>query len=160
MIITYLVGDDQMLEQLRALPDVITSGLARAITRLGIELQRDVQQNRLSGQILKSRSGTLRSSIDFRIDQSGQGITAGVFTDLRYGTTQEYGFTGTVGVRASLRRITKAFGRPIAEKSISVRAYNRRMDVPERSFLRSALQDMTPAIAAGVEAALVEVVLQ
>ncbi len=160
MITAYLVGDEQLLERLRALPDAINLGLLRGITRLGIELQSDVQQDKLSGQVLRSRTGLLRSSIDLRVDQSGGAITASVFSDSRYAGVQEYGFAGTVSVRASLRRIREAFGRPIAEKTISVRAHDRRMDLPERSFLRSALEDMTPAIRDGVEAALAEAVSQ
>jgi hypothetical protein len=108
--------------------------------------------------VLKSRTGALRSGIDLRVAQSARGVTASVFTDLRYAAAQEYGFAATVSVGASLRRIREAFGRPIAEKTISVRAHNRRMNLPERSFLRSALEDMTPAIREGVEAALAEAV--
>jgi Bacteriophage HK97-gp10, putative tail-component len=160
VITAYLVGDEQALERLRSLPEAVNSRLLRAITQLGIELQRDVQQDKLSGQVIRSRTGSLKSSIGFRIDQSGGAITASVFSDSRYASAQEYGFVGTVSVRASLRRIREAFGRPIAEKTISVRAYDRRMDLPERSFLRSALDDMTPAIREEVKAALAEAVSQ
>jgi hypothetical protein len=160
VITAYLVGDEQLLERLRALPDAINSRLLRGITQLGIELQQHVQQDKLSGQVLRSRTGSLRSSIELQIDQGGAAISASVFTDSRYAGVQEYGFAGTVSVRASLRCIREAFGRPIAEKTISVRAYDRRMDFPERSFLRSALEDMTPAIRDGIEAALAETVSQ
>ena len=160
MITAYLVGDVQLLERLRALPDAINSGLLRGITQLGIELQRHVQQDKLSGQVLRSRTGSLRSSIGLRVDQSGGAVTASVFTDSRYAGAQEYGFTGTISVRASLRRIRDAFGRPIAEKTISVRAYDRRIDLPERSFLRSALADMAPVIRDEVGAALAEAISQ
>ena len=160
MISAYLVGDELLVERLRGISDAVNSGLARCITQLGIDLQRNVQQDKLSGQVLKSRTGALKSSIDYRVDQSARGATAEVFTALRYGAAQEYGFTGTVSVGASLRRIREAFGRPIAEKTISVRAYDRRMALPERSFLRSALDDMTPAIRDAVDAALAEAVPQ
>jgi hypothetical protein len=155
-----LVGDEQALERLRDLPETVNSRLLRVIIQLGIELQRDVQQDKLSGQVLRSRTGSLRSSIRLRVDQSGGAFTANVFTDSRYAGVQEYGFTGTVSVRANLRRIREAFGRPIAEKTISVKAYDRRMELPERSFLRSALEDMTPAIREGVAAALDDAVSQ
>jgi hypothetical protein len=160
VITAYLVGDVQLLERLRALPDAINSGLLRGITQLGIELQRRVQQDKLSGQVLRSRTGSLRSSIGLQVDQSDGAVTASVFTDSRYAGAEEYGFTGTVSVRTSLRRIRQAFGRPIAEKTISVRAYDRRMDLPEHSFLRSALEDVGPAIRDGVQAALAEAASQ
>ena len=160
MITAYLLGDEQAVERLRALPEAVNSRLLRLITQLGIELQLAVQQDKLSGQVLRSRSGSLKSSIGVKVDQSGGAITASVFSESQYAGAQEYGFAGTVSVRASLRRMTEAFGRPIAEKMISVRAYDRRMDLPERSFLRSALDDMTPAIREEVEAALAQGVSQ
>ena len=160
MITAYLIGDEQAVERLRALPEAVNSRLLRLITQLGIELQLAVQQDKLSGQVLRSRSGSLKSSIGVKVDQSGGAITASVFSESQYAGAQEYGFAGTVSVRASLRRMTEAFGRPIAEKMISVRAYDRRMDLPERSFLRSALDDMTPAIREEVEAALAQGVSQ
>ena len=160
MITAYLVGVVQLLERVRALPDAINSGLLRGITQLGIELQRHVQEDKLSGQVLGSRTGSLRSSISLQVDQNGGGVTASVFTDSRYAGVQEYGFAGTVSVRASLRRIREAFGRPIAENTISVRAYDRHMNLPERSFLRSALEDMAPVIRDEMEAALAEAVSQ
>jgi hypothetical protein len=158
MISACLVGDVQALERLRTLPEAVNSRLLGAITKLGIKLQADVQQDKLSGQVLRSSTSSLRSSIDFRLDQTGSTFTASVFSESRYAGAQEYGFVGTVTVRASLRRIREAFGRPISEKTISVRAYDHRMNLPERSFLRSALEDMTPAIRDGVEAALVDAV--
>jgi len=160
VITAYLVGDVQLLERVRALPDAINSGLLRGITQLGIELQRHVQEDKLSGQVLRSRTGSLRSSIGLRVDQSDGAFTASVFTDSRYADVQEYGFAGTVSVRASLRRVREAFGRPMSEKTVSVRAYDRRMNLPERSFLRSALKDMTPAIRDGMAAALADAVSQ
>jgi Bacteriophage HK97-gp10, putative tail-component len=160
MITAYLIGDEQVLSRLRGLPDAIGSSCARAITKLGIALQQRVQQDKLSGQVLMDRTGALRSSINLQIDQSAGRVTATVFSDCDYAHAQEYGFSGTVNVRASLRRIREAFGRPIAEKTISVRAQSRRMHLAEHSFLRSALEDMTPEIQDEVDAAMRETVTQ
>ena len=160
MIAAQLIGDEQALSWLRGIPDAAGSGLARAITKLGIQLQSNVRQDKLSGQVLSDRTGALQSSIDLQIEQSAGKIAATVFTDAEYARAQEYGFSSTVNVRASLRRIREAFGRPIAEKTISVRAYSRRMDLPERSFLRSALEDIAPQIQSEVEGALREAIAQ
>jgi phage gpG-like protein len=154
VITARLVGDDAVLEWLRGAPDAVASGIAQAITQLGIDLQRHIQEDELSGQMLAVRSGSLKSSIDLQIDQASDGISATVYSDSKYADAHEYGFTGTVDVKASLRRITEAFGRPISEKTINVRAYRRRMELPERSFMRSALEDMDPEIRDAVEAAL------
>jgi phage gpG-like protein len=159
MISAELLGDGPALDRLRALRDSANAGLARAIAKLGIDLQNHVQQDKLSGQVLKVRSGALRSSIDVETDQSATTITTTVFTDhLDYAAAQEYGFFGTVNVRASLRQIKEAFGHPIAAKTISVRAHSRQVDLPARSFLQSALDDMAPNISADVEDALREAI--
>jgi hypothetical protein len=160
VITARLVGDDTTLAWLCANPDAIASGLARAITKLGIDLQRTIQEDELSGEILAVRSGSLKSSIDLQIDQSVDAVTATVSSDSAYAHPNEYGFSGMVDVRATLRRITEAFGRPISEKTVSIRAYRRRMDLPERSFMRSALEDMDPAIRDEVEATLLEALMR
>lgn len=158
MISAFLLGDGPALDRLRAMPDAARQDLARAIAKLGIDLQSNVQQNKLSGQVLQIRSGSLKQSVAVRLDQSGSAISATVSTDLDYAAAQEYGFVGAVNVRASLRQIREAFGHPIAAKTISVGAYGRRMDLPERSFLRSALADMAADIGAGITDALREAI--
>jgi hypothetical protein len=157
VITVQLVGSDRLPSRLRELLAEANSGLVRAITELAIELQRRVQE-RLSGEVLSSRSGTLKSSIGFRIDQHPTAIAGTVLSDSAYARVHEYGFAGTVSIKASLRRITEAFGRPTAGKTIEVKGHTRRMDLPERSFLRSALEDMAPAIRDAVEATLRETV--
>lgn len=154
MISASLVGGSTVLDRLRQMPEAARQGVARAVAQLGIDLQNNVQQNKLSGEVLRVRSGTLRQSIMLQTDQSGTAATATVWSNVDYAAAQEYGFSGTVSIRATLRQIKEAFGRPIAAKTVSVRPYGRRMDLPERSFLRSALDDMTPDISAGIEDAL------
>jgi phage gpG-like protein len=156
VITAVLVGDDRILARLHAMAGEANSGVVRAISRLAIDLQRKVQQDELTGEVLSARSGSLKSSIDLRVDQSTSTVTATVFSDSRYARVHEFGFAGTVNVKASLRTITKVFGLPIPPKMINVRAHSRKMDLPERSFLRTALEDMAPAIKDEVGAALRE----
>ena len=146
MIVARLVGDDKVLARLHAMPADINSGLVRAITKLMIDLQRNIQQTKLAGEVLAVRSGSLKSSIGIRMDETPTGIAATVFSDSDYARAHEFGFTGAVNVKASLRRITEAFGRSISAKTIDVRAHSRAMDLPERSFLRSALEEISPAL--------------
>lgn len=153
MILARLVGDDAVLVWLRATPDLAASGLARAMTTLGIELQRRIQENGLTGQTLGARSGSLGSGTSLRLDQSDDRIAATVSSDSEHAHPHGY---GAVGVGAKLRRITKAFGRPRPRKAINVRSDLRPINVPKPSFLSSALEEMDPAIRDEVEAALRE----
>lgn len=156
MISIKLIGDDAALDRLNTIRDAANQGVARAIAKLGADLRNSIQQNKLSGQVLHARSGALKQSISVRVDRSATTVSATVFSDLDYAAAQEYGFSGTVDVRASLRQIKEAFGHPIAAQTIGIAAHSRRMDLPERSFLRSALDDLTPDISAGVADALRE----
>ena len=131
MITARLVGDDAVLAWLRTTPDLAASGLARAITTLGIELQSKIQEGELTGQTLAARSGSLGSSTSLQLDQSDDRIAATVSSDGGYAHAHGY---GAVGVGAKLRRITKAFGRPRPRKAINVRSGHRRIDVPKRFF--------------------------
>jgi hypothetical protein len=149
VITARLVGDDAVIAWFRATPNAVSSGLARAITTLGIELQRKIQENELTGQTLVAGS----SSNSLQLDQSDDRIAATVSSDSEYAHAHGY---GVVGVGAKLRRLTKAFGRHRPRKAVKVRSDPRRMDAPKGSFLSSALEDMDPAIRAEVEAALRE----
>jgi len=68
--------------RLSALPEAGDAGVARAIATLGLALQNDVQQDKLSGQVLSVRTGALKSSIDVTMKQRATSVTATVFTDL------------------------------------------------------------------------------
>jgi phage gpG-like protein len=154
VITAHLVGDDRLLAWLRDAPDAVAAGVARAIAKLGIDLQRTIEDDKLSGQVLARRSGSLASSLDLRIEQNTDAISASVVTGSPYARVHEYGFAGSVDVRASLRVVRQAFGRPVSEKMITVRAHARRMDLPERSFLRAALEEMASPISDEIDAAL------
>jgi hypothetical protein len=156
VITAELIGDTELLARLDAMPGAANQNLARAITRLGLQLQRYVQADKLSGQVLKRRTGILASSINTATSVTATSVTAtvGTLAKLHGAAAHEMGFHGTVNVKASLRRIKEAFGRPIAEKTISVRAHAMHMNLPERSFLRSALADMRGTIEAGLQEAV------
>jgi phage gpG-like protein len=152
-----LAGAPDLTERLASLSDRIRSGIDRAIGALGRELQRNAQE-KLSGQVLQRRSGRLVASIAASVVGSGDRVSAIVGSDLPYAHAQEYGFAGTVGVHAQLRHITMAFGRPIGARTITVGAYSRRMDLPERSFLHSALAEMAGEIETRTAAAVADAV--
>jgi hypothetical protein len=98
MITARLVGDDAVLAWLRAAPDLVASGLARAITTLGIELQRNIQEIELTGQTLGARSGSLESSTSLQIDQSGDRIAATISSGSAHTHAREYSFSGAIDI--------------------------------------------------------------
>jgi hypothetical protein len=162
MITVTVVGDRELIERFRALPGVLVQRLQPVMTRLMLGLQRTVKEAKLSGQVLKNRTGHLRASIAETVTASGDTVTGrvGIFSGptVVYGRAHEYGFTGTVSVPAHTRTVSNAFGHAIAPVSVSVRAHTRRLHLPERSFLRSALTEQRPAILDGLRAGIAEAV--
>jgi hypothetical protein len=154
MITAHLVGDEKVLARVRAIPSAVSTGLVRTITKLGLDLQGRVQQDLASGQRLASRGGLSRFTVDLNLERSSDRIAATIFSGGEYAQPREYGLTSTIGVRASLWREKRSFRRTISEKVIILRAYNRKAALPERSFLRSALEEMGPAISGEVETAV------
>nr|DAQ42893.1 MAG TPA: virion morphogenesis protein [Caudoviricetes sp.] len=141
------IGGDVLVAVLRSYGDKVQTAIVQSVGRSALRLQREVMQNRLSGQVLNVRAGNLRRSIHQRVTNTGSAVIGEVNTNVRYGKAHEYGFTGTVNVKASLRQVRQAFGRPLkSPRYVQVRAHSRNVRLPERSFLRSALRDMKPMI--------------
>ena len=143
MITTYLSGDAELVRKFETMPDRLRDELTFGIGRAALKLQRNVVQNKLSGQVLNVRTDTLRGSIDQVVTTSGNSVVGIVSTNVSYARVHEYGFSGTVSVRESLRLIKKAFGKSITPKTVTVKAHSRKVNLPERSFLRSALRDLS-----------------
>lgn len=144
-----VVGSAQVAAKLRAFPDRVAERLATVMRRLGIQLQKNVKRDKLSGTVLKNRTGNLRRSIAERLERTDDAVTArvGIFAGptIHYGRAHEFGFAGPVTVRAHLRAIKG--------KAHLVRAHTRNVTLPERSFLRSALREMAPAVLKAIEGA-------
>ena len=165
-MLTFDLRADELMAQLRSYPERVASSVVKAMNRCTILVQAHVKTNKLTGQVLHVRTGTLRRSINREVRASGQtGMIEGIVgTNVSYAAVHEYGFSGTVSVREYVRRV-KAGGRAamgLGRRAkgtagvTTVRAHSRSVNVPERSFLRSALKDCTPVINLEFQRALLE----
>jgi len=153
MITAKITKGEDLGEQFRdAIPN-IQSGVQKEIMRLALKMTGKVM-GKLSGDVLRVRTGRLRRSIhpewDFR--QGYSGTTVG--TNVEYAGIHEYGFSGSVQVKSFQREMTKAFGKPISPTQVTVRAHTRNINMPERSFLRSTLREMNSEIVEGLQEAI------
>ena len=131
----------------------IQSGVQKEIMRLALKMTGKVM-GKLSGDVLRVRTGRLRRSIHPEWDsrQGYSGATVG--TNVEYAAIHEYGFSGSVQVKSFQREMTKAFGKPISPTQVTVRAHTRNVNMPERSFLRSTLREMKSEIEEGLQKAI------
>lgn len=161
MIDGYVVGDKEVARRFRALPDGVRSRVTDSIGRLILRLQRKVMQDKLTGQVLKVRTGTLRRSIDQRLVTDSDSVSGIVSTNVKYGKAHEYGSNKTVTVLEHLRLVKKAWGKELKHPVwATVKAHSMKQNLPERSFLRSALADMKPEIIADLNKAAAEGIKQ
>lgn len=139
-------GDQAVIRMLSAKVPMLTNAIRASVVRSSIALVRYVKENKLSGQVLHVRSGTLRRKVNYRVTESASEITGSVGVKLKYAAAHEYGLDTEEFIKSHLRTVKQAFGRPINPVQVTVRAHSRHMKLPERSFLRSSLREMTPEI--------------
>lgn len=133
-----VVGDEALLLRIKSYPAKFQARLAKKVERLAIRFQARVKSRKLSGQVLNNRTGTLRRSINYRIYSNSRQVLAVVGANTPYAAIHEYGFRGNQSVRAFLRTIKG--------KAQRVKAHTRKVNMPERSYLRSTLDEMRSEI--------------
>jgi phage gpG-like protein len=139
MISGIVIGGEAATARFNNLTQRLRAELRVGIGRAALLVQNDSKANKLSGQVLNVVTGRLRRSINVEISESETNVQGSVGTNVAYAHAHEFGFQGTVSVRESLR--TSVLG-----KKFTVRAHSMKMNVPEKSFLRSALADMADPI--------------
>jgi len=131
---TSVVGAEAVAAKFTAASQSIRDKLRKRVQALGIELQRKVKEEKLSGQVLNVRTGNLRRNINEQTTVSGDTIVSAVGTNVPYARVWELGFSGIEQVKAHLR-----LGRP-------VRPFSRTVNLRARPFLSTALQEMRTRI--------------
>jgi len=146
MIKAEIIGSEQVVAMLGSIYPKVIDITKKSITASLFELSAYVKASKLSGQVLRNRSGRLRRSIHTTdVEDKGGTIEGAVGTNVEYAAAHEYGFSGSVTVKAHMRMCKQAFGRALKNpRSISVGAHGRTVNLPEKSFLRSALKELAP----------------
>lgn len=147
MITGTVIGGEAAIARFNAMPGRLRQELVAGIGRAVLKLQARVKDGKLSDEVLHVRSGRLRRSITGRVTQDADRVTGIVGTNVIYGRVHEYGFEGVVTVREHLRRA-------VSGAAVNVRAHSRHMNLPQRSFLRTALAEMAPEIRTEFEQAV------
>jgi phage gpG-like protein len=123
----------------------IRAALRAAIQASVIEMEAQVKE-KLSGPVLKNRTGRLRNSIVSNVTDDATTITGTVAANTPYAAIQEYG--GTTRAHLIQARDAQSLffmmgGRKVFAKSVNHPGSN----IPERSYLRSTLEDNAVPIA-------------
>lgn len=139
-----VMGQDDVIRVMVGVRTGVREKMLETMNTIGFDIQGYVQDQKLSGQVLNRRTGRLRNSINQKTQDNGTSITTQIGTGVLYARPHEYGFQGTVAVPAYQRMQTMAWGRAIAARMVNVRAHPMKLNIPEKSFLRSSLREKGP----------------
>ena len=154
MIAVSTAGLEAEIGRLSALPQSLAARLGEEVERLGDVLRDRVERN-LSGQVLQQKSGRLAASIAVSIEHSGLAASATVSSDAPYAAIHEYG--GTIPAHEILPKSARALAFPWrGQQRFFKRVSLPAVTMPERSFMRSALEATGPEIRAALEAAALQ----
>ena len=138
-----LDGLEDASARLEAYPAALAASLDAKAAELAAALVDLVQNDKLSGAVLNLRSGALRDSIVASISADADGVVASVDSvgDVNYAAIQEY------GGKTSAHEILPVKAQALAFVAGGAQRFARRVEhpgslIPERSYLRSSLDDM------------------
>ena len=134
-----ITGQDRVISMLSRVAAFST--LRKTMDVIATRMEAHVKMEKLSGQALKRRTGNLSRSITHKTSESNGTTTAIVGTNASYAAVHEFGHSGSVNVPAHMRMQTMAFGKRMAAKQVMVKAHPMKQNIPERSFLRSTLNE-------------------
>lgn len=137
-------------------PDVLKGIVARGLTRGTLLMAAQIQAKRLTGKgpfpVSQNKlgvvSGRLRQSIratEARIE--GDSVIASIGSNVSYLKAHEFGFSGSVKVRAHEVTMTSLFGKKLAEPlRFSRLASSRKVNIPERRPIRTGIEESAPLL--------------
>ena len=141
-------GLDTTIARLDAYPAALAAALAAKATDLVVALADLVKSDKLAGGVLNARTGALAASIAADVSADADGVRASVGStgDVKYAAIQEYG--GKTGAH----EILPAKAEALAFMAGGVLRFARKVEhpgslIPERSYLRSSLDEMSGEIA-------------
>ena len=157
MITVEVQGDTKVLAYLSGMTARMHAALLRATARLGFELREIVVDKNLAGAVLKRQTGKLAGAQNLRVTDRGSVITAAVGFNkntVPYGAFHEFGVPHSWLIEAKRAKALrfKVGGKVIFRKRVI------HPPLPERSFLRSALAELSPRVLPTLEAAVKEAI--
>lgn len=163
MIVNITVhGDKELIARFKAMPAVVNQVLYAKVLALALKLEKLVKTGKLNGQVLNRITGALARSIHNKVDRLSHSVMGRVYSsgDVKYAGIHEYGGKTSAHViepkKASVLAFMGKGGKMVFAKSVN----HPGSKMPERSFLRSSLNDMSREISLGLKEAVIKGIQQ
>ena len=157
MLTVSLKGADTLAARLESLPAAVQAAVRTKAAELAERLRAHVVDDKLSGQVLRSKTGALAASIGADVTIDGDTIIARVFSsgDVKYARIQEYG--GQTAAHDIIPNKAKVLAFIAGGETVFARiVHHPGSTIPERSYLRSSLADMAGVITGELKAAVAD----
>lgn len=146
MLSMTVVGDRELMRKLTDLSPQLKKATIKALRVSAKEIYNEAEEN-LRGRVLKTVNGNLRSTVDYRVDESRYEARIGQIRPsiggkpVVYGPVHEFGAT-------IIPKVAKALRFPVAGRGVRVNpetwkgpwAIVKRVTIPARPWLRPAYQ--------------------
>lgn len=164
-----VVGDAATIQRLEEYPRILRMRLRQAIDGSARQYQQQVQSVELSGAVLRTRTGKLRSSVVIRYRESPEAMSAAIWPKAKYGWMWGFGTPKNEvlvkpfvrktleGTTFSLKKSKRAKkGQQFSQGVRFVRGHRRRMIGARvaRPFMGPAYERMRTVIEARLKAAV------
>lgn len=155
-----LVGDKELIARLQKMPGAVQAALKIKVTQLALKLERYIKTQKLNGQVLNRISGRLARSIAHKVTASAKEVIARVFSsgDVKYAGIHEFGGKTMPHVIEPKKASVLAFAGGDGGTIFARKVNHPGSKMPERSFMRSGLRDMSTEISLGMKTAVVKAV--
>ena len=150
-------GLSELTDRLAGVPEEVHKAIIQKLQAAASHVSKYIKDEKLSGQVLKARSGRLRASIYGRVYDSRSQVTMQIGSrgDVPYAAIQEYGGETSAHIIAARRTRMLSFiwgGRRVYFRQVS----HPGSVIKEASYLRSGLDDQEATVRAEVAAAVWE----
>ncbi len=148
------VHSEEVQAWLSGMPGALQNALAVKSRAIADALKQKVD-DKLSGAVLQSKTGLLKNSIASGTEENGDGVRASVFVDgdVPYAAIQEYGGVTKEHIIQAVNSKTLSFAMN-GKQSFFAYVNHPGSVIPERSYLRSSLDDMGDEITDGMNDAI------
>ena len=147
-------GEAALADQLAALPAAVQAALLAKAAQLAEQLRAHVVQDKLSGQVLQTKTGALRDSIEADVAGDGAQVSVRLYSrgEVRYAAIQEYG--GHTPAHDIVPDKGKALAFLAGGRQVFARiVHHPGSTIPARPFMGPALSDMAAKISDELKAA-------
>jgi phage gpG-like protein len=149
-----------VLQKVRSFPAKMAQAVAKALDRRNELTVGQIQATKLSRKgptTLGVVTNRLRSSVRPALAQvaSDTRIVSAIGSNVKYAGAHEYGFTGSVPVKAHTRKVTQVFGRELKSPiTAAVKAHPMKMNVAARAPISTGITEQAPKYSADISRAI------